>query len=285
MPSHLLFRSLRNPSWRSIPGLFLVLLGVGLPVARAESPAPLVQAHAHNDYEHTRPLLDALDQGFCSVEADIYLVDGALLVAHDRPKVKPERTLQALYLDPLLARVRANGGRVHRGGPPVTLLIDLKTAGVPTYTRLREVLAGYREMLTVFEPDRTRTNAVTVIVSGDRPWDLLASETNRLAALDGRLPDLARNPPPSPHLVPLVSDSWRPSFQWNGEGDLPAGEKARLDDWVKQAHAQGRRIRFWGAADKESVWRAHRDAGVDMINTDHLAELATFLRREPAAAR
>src|ERR1700686_2617314 len=72
--------------------------------ASAQEPArvvPLRHAHAHNDYEHKRPLFDALDCGFCSVEADIWLVDGKLLVAHDRNQVKPERTLQALYLDPL----------------------------------------------------------------------------------------------------------------------------------------------------------------------------------------
>ena len=40
-----------------------------LPTAAAEKPAsPVRRAHAHNDYEHKRPLLDALDQGFCSVE-------------------------------------------------------------------------------------------------------------------------------------------------------------------------------------------------------------------------
>src|SRR5437016_4155385 len=86
-----------------------------------KSPTPLIRAHAHNDYEHARPLLDALEHGFCSVEADIWLVDGKLLVAHDLDKVKPERTLQALYLDPLRERVRRNGGRVYRGGPVCSL--------------------------------------------------------------------------------------------------------------------------------------------------------------------
>ncbi len=33
----------------------------------------LSQAHAHDDYEHDRPLLDALEHGFTSVEADIWL--------------------------------------------------------------------------------------------------------------------------------------------------------------------------------------------------------------------
>ena len=64
-------------------------------------PRPLTNVHAHNDYEHKHPLFDALACGFCSVEADINLVDGQLLVAHSRAAVKPGRTLQSLYLDPL----------------------------------------------------------------------------------------------------------------------------------------------------------------------------------------
>ena len=94
------------------------------PAAKA---TPLRRAHAHNDYEHKRPLFDALGHGFCSVEADVHLIDGKLLVAHDRKDAKPDRTLQALYLDPLRERVKANGGRVYPGGPTVFLLIDVKT--------------------------------------------------------------------------------------------------------------------------------------------------------------
>src|SRR5262249_28110050 len=81
--------------------------GTSLPEGKA--PRPLRHAHAHNDYEHKRPLFDALECRFCSVEADVWLVDGKLLVAHDRNQVKPERTLQSLYLDPLRERARRNG--------------------------------------------------------------------------------------------------------------------------------------------------------------------------------
>src|SRR5205807_5564118 len=96
-------------------------------------PAPLIHTHAHNDYEHKRPLFDALDNGFCSVEADVFLVDGELLVAHTRKEVKPERTLEKLYLDPLRKRIKANGGKVYPGGPTIFLLIDVKTEAKPTY--------------------------------------------------------------------------------------------------------------------------------------------------------
>ena len=69
----------------------------------------LERAHAHNDYEHDRPLYDALDHGFKSVEADIYLVGDQLLIGHDPTDLTPERTLQSLYLDPLKKIVRITG--------------------------------------------------------------------------------------------------------------------------------------------------------------------------------
>src|SRR5262245_56842543 len=59
--------------------------------------------HAHNDYAHAVPLHDALDRGFCSVEADIFLVCGDLLVGHNQAALDPARTLESLYLDPLRA--------------------------------------------------------------------------------------------------------------------------------------------------------------------------------------
>ncbi|MFM7555618.1 MAG: hypothetical protein ACKPAH_10035, partial [Verrucomicrobiota bacterium] len=68
---------------RSLRGVLAVLATLAInwvcPVAAA-GPEPtlraLPQAHSHNDYEQKRPLLEALDHGFCSVEADVYLVEG-----------------------------------------------------------------------------------------------------------------------------------------------------------------------------------------------------------------
>ncbi len=88
--------------------------------AQSASPTPqalgLERAHAHNDYEHDRPLYDALDHRFKSVEADIWLVDGELVVAHDAEDVpqaaEQGRTLRSLYLEPLRLRVKQNRGSV-----------------------------------------------------------------------------------------------------------------------------------------------------------------------------
>jgi glycerophosphoryl diester phosphodiesterase len=237
---------------------------------------PLIHAHAHNDYEHARPLLDALDHGFCGVEADIYLVDGQLLVAHNRSQVKPERTLQALYLDPLRERVKQNGGRVFAGGPEFTLLIDLKSNWKTTYPALRTVLTNYADVLTIFRDGVKQTNAITIVISGDRAKEMFADETTRYAGYDGLLADLDPAVPAS--LVPWISADWKMNFKWRGDGPMPDAEQKKLAEIVARAHAQGRRVRFWGAPDNEAFWRAMRAADVDLINTDNLAGLEKFLR-------
>jgi len=247
--------------------------------AESTSTRPLVQAHAHNDYEHPRPLLDALDQGFCSVEADVWLVDGRLLVAHDLKDAKSERTLEASYLELLRARIRQNEGRVFKGGPSLTLLVDVKSDATNTYLALRELLRRYEEMLTRFHPDKTETNAVTVILSGNRARALMKSEAVRLAAYDGRLADLAGEE--SRHFIPLISDNWSLHFKWKARGGidpLPDEDQLKLRRIVEQAHREGRRIRFWGMPDSPMVWRTLANSGVDLINTDDLKGLGRFLR-------
>ncbi|MDB6034105.1 MAG: hypothetical protein JWM16_4443 [Verrucomicrobiales bacterium] len=244
------------------------------PVAGAE-PAPLTRAHAHNDYEHPHPLFDALAQGFCSVEADIYLTNGMLLVAHDLEKAWPSNTLEKLYLDPLLARVKQNKGHVYSKPTEFTLLIDVKSDAEPTYAALRKVLRRYRQMLTTFSNDRTDTKAVTVILSGNRAQETVAREKTRYASIDGRLPDLEGSF--SRHLIPWVSDNWTKHFQWRGQGPLPDADKVKLAGIVKTAHAQGRKLRFWAVPDEETAWKELFDAGVDVLNTDRLEEMRKFL--------
>jgi Glycerophosphoryl diester phosphodiesterase family len=255
---------------------------LSLSLTRAAEPVPLLRAHAHNDYEHPRPLLDALDRGFGSIEADIYLVAGQLLVAHNAKDVKPERTLEALYLDPLRSRVQQNGGRVYRGGPTITLLIDVKTEAVTTYNALHARLEKYAAMFTVFRDGVATPGAITVILSGNRARTELAAQPVRYAALDGRIEDLASNPPAA--LVPWVSDNWQKVFTWKWTGPISAADARKLAALVTQAHAQGRRIRFWNTPDTPEAWRLLADAGVDLINTDHLTGLRDFLLAPPAGS-
>ena len=263
--------------------LLLTIFTTGKAAAQAADPAPLIRAHAHNDYEHPRPLLDALACGFGSIEADVHLVDGRLLVAHDRKAVKPERTLEALYLDPLRERVKQNGGRVYRSGPTIILLIDVKSEAVATYEALHAVLKNYAAMLTVFRDGVTTPGAITVIVSGSRAPAVMAAQALRYAAMDGRIDDL--NGQTAPALIPLVSDNWQKVFSWRWTGPIPADEARKLKALVEQAHAQGRQLRFWNTPDNPATWSVLYGAGVDLINTDQLTGLQGFLRAQKSSAK
>ncbi len=231
------------------------------------------RGHAHNDYEHPRPLFDALSHGFTSVEADIHLVDGALLVAHDADEVDPGRTLQKLYLDPLQDHLT----RIGKPESPFILLIDIKTQAEPTYRALETVLAEYTPILTTYHQSAMAHGPLMVLISGNRPFEYLKSQTHRLAALDGRLSDLD-NPDLLASEYPLISDNWKNHFSWRGQGPIPAVEQQRLADWVQQTHSGGHLIRFWGNPDVPAYWQLAQDHGVDLINTDRLEALAEFLQ-------
>ena len=256
----------------------LTLLCLSGAAALAQSPAqitPLINAHAHNDYEHTRPLLDALDCGFCSVEADVWLVDGRLLVAHELKVVRKERTLQSLYLEPLRERVEKNRGRVYPNGPTLTLLIDFKSSATETYQAFRVAIKPYEKMLTAFYPDRKEERAVTIIISGNRPLQFPESESVHYAGVDGRLTDI--NSAASPLFMPLISENWAKAFKWKAQGPIPAAEKTKLKDLAAKAHEKGKRIRFWNIPNSPVAWKELQDAGVDLINADNLTGLRDFL--------
>lgn len=259
--------------------LILLTCSCGIPSTPA-GPKPLLRAHAHNDYEHDRPLLDALDHGFTSVEADIHLVDGQLYVAHDSDDIKPERTLRSLYLELLKMRIAQNGGRAYPNGPQFTLLIDIKTEAVATYKALSEMLAEYEGIFTTFDSNGRTDKAVIAIVSGNRPRSLMESEPLRYAGYDGRLEDLESDAPAT--LIPIISDNWTRHFLYNGTGSMPAEERQKLKKIVETAHRKGQLVRFWATPDKPSparqtLWLELLSNGVDLLNTDDLQGLQQFL--------
>jgi len=261
------------------PGGLVERTGTLLPAARPTESVSLLRAHAHNDYLHIRPLYDALDHGFTSVEADIYLVNGELLVAHEEVDLRPGRTLQSLYLKPLRERISQNGGRVYRERPQFSLLIDIKSEAEATYAILSRELKAYADILTTFGA-HARPGPVMAIISGNRPRETMENEDARYAAYDGRLEDLGSGV--STDFIPLISGRWGASFTWNGVGPMPEEEQLLLKHIVDAAHAEGRRLRFWGTPDRpgtarEALWRAVAEAGVDLINTDDLAGLQRFL--------
>ena len=90
--------------------IFIILFGILLAVFHPAD-ARLIGIHSHNDYNRKSPFFDAYKAHAASIEADVFLVDGELYVAHDREDIRSWRTLRNLYLDPIRQLFRANGIR------------------------------------------------------------------------------------------------------------------------------------------------------------------------------
>ena len=52
------------------------------------APGRVMLIHSHNDYAQKRPFWGAYEAGADSIEADVFLVDCDLLVAHSRKELK-----------------------------------------------------------------------------------------------------------------------------------------------------------------------------------------------------
>jgi hypothetical protein len=63
-------------------------------------------------------------------------------------KISSRKQAQRPVLEPLLKRIRSNGGSIYPDGPAFYLMIDFKSEAESTYAALRNFSWDYREMLT-----------------------------------------------------------------------------------------------------------------------------------------
>lgn len=203
-----------------------------------------------------------------------------LYVAHDAEDINPGRTLQSLYLNPLQKRIKKNGGFVDNEATPLILFIDIKTDADSTYLVLSNILKKYDDILTGYQNNKIHPGPVEVVISGNRPLEIMKSQKYRYTSYDGRITDLESNLPAS--FMSFISDNWTNHFSWNGRGSFPSTEKQKLHSIIELAHEKRRKVRFWKTdvdtlAYQINLWNEALSAGVDIIITDKIGFLKNFL--------
>ncbi|MFY0608545.1 MAG: phosphatidylinositol-specific phospholipase C/glycerophosphodiester phosphodiesterase family protein [Cyclobacteriaceae bacterium] len=240
----------------------------------------LPNAHAHNDYEHERPLFDALENGFISVEADVFMIENNLWVAHERPDtLNATKTLEALYLQPLRQRIQENNGSIYSGYDEFFyLMVDVKTPAKESYPLLREILSKYDDIISVIHDSTDQDKPVKVFITGfhGRPFKQILNDSIKYAGIDGRPNELERGI--SSEVMPIISQNYNKYLSWNGqEGNPDPEELYKLTQMIDKAHREGKMVRLWATPDNELVWTFLLDIGIDLINTDDLSGLNGFL--------
>ena len=211
--------------------LAFLLLAVVAACSAQKTVTALPNAHAHNDYEHQRPLFDAIRYGFTSIEADIHLIGGEIYVAHDTPQdLENTPTLGALYLDPLRRWIEQHKGRVYASyEEPILLMIDIKTKGLPTYEALKPILREYEEILWHVEDGKVKWGPVRVFLSGNRPIAQVQADQIQWVSIDGRPTDIGQDY--SANFMPVISDNYRRHLSWRGrKADSKPGGMGKAKD-------------------------------------------------------
>lgn len=231
------------------------------------------QAHSHNDYEQANPFLEAYQQKFGSIEADLFLVDDSLYTAHNRVDIKKDRTFSKLYLQPILSQIKRNNGRIYpEESRSLQLLIDFKTPAVETLNALVAQLKPYENILAP-------KGNVKIVISGNTPSPETYNLYPDFIYFDGR-PDVAYT---SDQLkrIGLISQAFQKYSKWNGEGDLPEKDKKSLSKVIEQTHQKGKKFRFWATPDNINSWKTMMSLQVDFLNTDKVIQMGDYLRTAP----
>lgn len=258
---------------------------------RNATPVPV---HSHNDYERRIPLFEALASGCVSIEADVHLVDGDLLVGHGARGLTSKYNLRAMYLEPLQRMIesrsldhvndsnRTSWHGIFEKAPKqtVVLLVDHKGVGRDVFAELNRQLEPLREMdyLTHWNGSDKIVRPLTIVATGKAPFDsvLGLSESHRdifwdapLADLPSASDDFTTDPPTfkynrsNSHYASIRYRN-RNAVGWRPEGSIESLPKAQNEDLAatqaERAVARGLLTRYWETPRgppnlRDAVWR------------------------------
>ncbi|MES2795809.1 MAG: alkaline phosphatase, partial [Bacteroidota bacterium] len=172
-------------------------------------------------------------------------------------------TFRKLYLEPILSEIEKNKGKLKQ---PLQLLIDLKTGG-ETLKTVENQLIEHKEKL--------KKAKVTIVISGEMPAPIDFEKYDEMLNFDGRMKieytkkELKR--------IGLYSQSLGDFVKWTGKNQLGDDEIEKLENFVKEVHKKGKKLRFWGTPDTPTSWTTLMNLKLDYVGTDNLKGLAKFL--------
>ncbi|KAL8699490.1 MAG: hypothetical protein Q9201_005979 [Fulgogasparrea decipioides] len=260
-----------------------------------------------NRFQSRVPLYEALDAGCTSVEADVWLEDGDLLVGHSENSLTPTRSLNSLYLDPLasiLARQNApstllphnkqaeipfasNTSGIFETNTNVslTLLLDVKSNGAATLPLITQQLEPLRSKgwLTHTEGSTLVQGPITIVGSGNTPFPLPHPKNSTVIFFDAPLNQIwgDSNPATAKRTQYTPQNSLYASAKFSdvvGElwhGVLKPEQVDVVRGQIQAAKDLGLKVRYWDTPAwpvkvREHVWDVLVKEGVGVLNVDDL---------------
>ncbi|KAI9709552.1 MAG: Altered inheritance of mitochondria protein 6 [Bogoriella megaspora] len=270
---------------------------------------------------------EAISHGCTGVEADIWHFedDDTLYVGHDTAHLSSTHTFEDLYVKPILNLLRRRNlvsprpTKGRRNGifdqdpfQSLILLVDFKTSGPELLSRVEAQLEPLRanDFLTYYDGSTLVHRPVTIVGTGNAPFNLLTNSSYRDIFFDAPLADLYLPPDtsePGSSAPQFSSQSQHHSGQgrigtanvkpsdYDGSNSFYASVSftasigypwfGKLTDYqielirgqIRGAHKQGLQARYWSTPSWPRTWRDHVwsvliQEGADMLNADDLED-------------
>jgi hypothetical protein len=259
-----------------------------------------VTCHSHNDYWRKVPLFNALAAGCISVEADIWKSRGPdnapaddLFVGHDVKALRGDRTLNSLYIDPLIYVLEyqnkgsASGSTVGvfdtNVNQTLVLLLDFKTGGAETWPLVQQHLQPLRDRgwLTKWNStSHSRTLApITVVATGNALLESILQLPTQDVFFDAPLDQLDKTNSYTAENSYFASVSMGKAVGKVPFGGLNGGQISTVSKQAMVAQEKGLVSRYWDTpswplSTRNKIWETLVDQGVGLLNVDSL-ETAT----------
>ena len=253
----------------------LIVFCIGSVLAVAQ-PARYTVAniHAHNDYDHNIPFIKAYGLQLGSIEADVFLINDTLFVAHQKNEIKRTVLLESAYLQKLEQAVKRNKRYAYPDRSRILqLLIDIKTDSLKT---LDAVIRSIKKF-----PLLLNNRSIRFVITGNQTPAEQFNNYPSYILFDGKINDASHMQ--QINRIGIFSANFATYSKWKGEGDIPANELLLLKKDIAKVHSLNKQIRFWGVPDNRHTWKIMMQLGVDYINTDHIADVAEFVQSLPVA--
>ncbi|RSM01865.1 hypothetical protein CDV31_011149 [Fusarium ambrosium] len=249
-----------------------------------------IPCHSHNDYWRRMPFYSAIKVGCIGIEADVWVVQGELLVGHNLGSLSSGQTLTSMYIQPLVELLQTKnsvndpnipfrGVYDHDPSQTLVLLVDLKADPNSSWPLLLERLEPLRQRgwLSHVNNGAFISRPVTVVGTGDTEVRLVNEETPfRDVFFDAPLNELEEGKYSFLNSY-YTSVSFEKSIGKIGRGGLQPEQLAKLRNQISQAHSRGLKTRYWGMPYwplnvRDQLRELLIDEGVDVLNADDLME-------------
>lgn len=244
--------------------------------------------HSHNDYLKSRPLYNAIELGFGSVEIDVCLdKNNQIKVAHNPVCLSAKKTIQELYLDPIASLIESKNPKFnYTVDYPLTLVIDIKTHPDSTYKYLKQTLDKYAHMITQYKYGQgvVYPAPIRIILTGSRPVDPILMEEVNLVKIDmgKEYFSLFRTDTLDPRridfIIGQINNSYYSVLSYNGIGMPSSSDNELLAEITSKSHRLHASVRFYAAGNNHKIWTYLLNNGVDYINVDKLKKFSKFYK-------